>query len=110
MASIRQFEDLVCWQRSRELVKLVYSALNSSKDFGFKDQIQRASVSVMSNIAEGFESGTRNEFIHYLYISKASAGEVRAQLYIALECSRLISGFINSLKKSNLQGLQRKTL
>ena len=126
MATVRQFEDLLCWQRARELTQEVYRALGKINDYGFKDQIQRASVSVMSNIAEGFESGTKQEFLNYLYIAKGSAGEVRAQLYAALdigylnletfkllnslvlECSRLIANFTNGLKSSQFSGLQHK--
>ena len=126
MATVTKFEDLICWQKSRELVREIYKAFKSLNDLGFKDQIQRASVSVMSNIAEGFESGTQQEFINYLYIAKGSAGEVRAQLYAALdidylkietfkylnglvlECSRLISSFITGVKRSEFSGLQHK--
>ena len=126
MATITQFEDLVCWQRARELTRAVYAAMRPCRDFGFKDQIQRASVSVMSNIAEGFESGTRQSFLNYLYIAKGSAGEARAQLYaaydvgyltvetfkylksLAEECSKLISSFITGLKRSQFGGLQHK--
>jgi len=126
MATVKQFEDLLAWKKSRELTRSVYEALKDCKDYGFKDQIQRASVSVMSNIAEGFESGTKQEFLNYLYIAKGSAGEVRAQLYIALdvkylniekfkylntltlECSRLTASFIRKLKTSEVKGLQYK--
>ncbi|OGZ99188.1 MAG: hypothetical protein A3H71_01315 [Candidatus Sungbacteria bacterium RIFCSPLOWO2_02_FULL_48_13b] len=126
MATVRQFEDLLAWKKSRELVSKVYKAFSGCKDYGFRDQIQRASVSIMSNIAEGFESGTRQEFLNYLYIAKGSAGEVRAQLYaafdigylnietfkylngLATECSRLVASFIKSLKTSELSGLQHK--
>ncbi|MFA6161787.1 MAG: four helix bundle protein [Patescibacteria group bacterium] len=126
MASIRQFEDILAWQKSRILVREVYKALKPCNDRGFTDQIQRASVSVLSNIAEGFESGTKPEFINYLYIAKGSAGEVRAQLYVALdvgyikpeifkllntlvvECSRLIASFIKGLKTSEFGGQQFK--
>lgn len=126
MATIQRFEDLICWQKARELTHEVYGALDVCRDHGFKDQIQRASVSVMSNIAEGFERGTRQEFLNYLFIAKGSAGEVRAQLYVALDvrylnvemfkylnglvldCSRLISNFIKSIKASDVKGLQYK--
>ena len=80
MATIEKFEDLICWKKSRELAKGVYGAFKNCNDYGFRDQIQRAAVSVVSNIAEGFERGTKQEFINYLYIAKGSAGEVRAQL------------------------------
>ena len=126
MASIKRFEDLISWQKSRTLVKEVYGVFQNCKDFGFRDQIQRAAVSVMSNIAEGFESGTRQEFLNYLYIAKGSAGEVRAQIYaahdigylniekfkhlnaLAEECSRLIASFIKGLKSSKFSGSQFK--
>ena len=126
MATIQRFEDLICWQRARELTKQVYQAFKDSKDFGFKDQIQRAAVSVMSNIAEGFERGTQNEFLNYLFIAKGSAGEVRAQLYaaydigylnietfkylnsLATECSRLIQSFSEKVKSGARRGTQFK--
>lgn len=126
MATVQRFEDLLCWQRARELTRDVYKAFRTCRDGGFTDQIQRASVSVMSNIAEGFESGTRQEFTNYLYIAKGSCGEVRAQLYAAYdvgylngstfedlkrraeETSRLINSFIKAVKSSPHQGLQRK--
>ena len=126
MATVKQFEDLLAWQKARLLVREVYKAFRDCRDRGFTDQIQRASVSVMSNIAEGFESGTRQEFLNYLYIAKGSAGEVRAQLYaacdigylnietfkylnsLATECSRLIASFIKGLKSSQFAGTQYK--
>ena len=126
MATVKQFEDLLCWQKSRLLVKEIYLSFKNIADRGFTDQIQRATVSVMSNIAEGFESGTKQGFLNYLYIAKASAGEVRAQLYaasdigyiniekfkylnaLAVECSRLVASFIKALKSSELTGLQYK--
>lgn len=80
------FEDLRVWQTARALTNAVYEHTKTgafSKDFGLRDQIQRAAVSIMSNVAEGFESRTRSQFIHYLGQAKASAGEVRCQLYVA---------------------------
>lgn len=127
MATVEKFEDLLCWQRARELVREVYKEFKSLNDHGFKDQIQRAAVSVLSNISEGFESGTREEFVNYLYIAKASAGEVRAQLYaasdigylnietfkhlksLAEECSRLIQSFAIKVKGGARRGLQFKS-
>lgn len=126
MATIQRFEDLVAWQKARLLVKEVYRAFRSVRDPGFTDQIQRAAVSVLSNIAEGFESGTKQEFLNYLYIAKGSAGEVRAQLYaagdigylnietfkylkgLAEDCSRLVASFIEKLKLGGQMGLQNK--
>jgi four helix bundle protein len=82
----RNFEDLPVWKESRELTREIYSVTKNKPfcyDRGLVDQITRASVSVMSNIAEGLERGTTNELIYFLFIAKGSAGEVRAQLYAA---------------------------
>ena len=126
MATVKRFEDLLCWQKSRELTKGVYTAMRSVSDHGFTDQIQRASVSVMSNIAEGFERGTRDTFVNYLHIAKGSCGEVRAQLYVGMdvgylhteelkdlkfkaeEVSKLLAGFIKGVKRSPHSGVQYK--
>ncbi|MFQ4135052.1 four helix bundle protein [Nodosilinea sp. PGN35] len=119
MGAIQKFEDILAWQSARELTRLVYGLSKAggfARDFGLKDQIRRAAVSVMSNIAEGFENRTRGMFINYLGHAKASAGEVRAQAYVALDvgyinheefkrlwdladkCSRQISRFMEYLK------------
>lgn len=85
MPTITRFEEIEAWQTARELTKLIYSLTEEgkfSRDFGLKDQIRRASVSVMSNISEGFESQTQAQFVRYLGLAKASAGEVRSQLYV----------------------------
>lgn len=91
---VRSFEDLIVWQMGIELVKRVYllTATGSlSKDFGLRDQIRRASVSVPTNIAEGFERGSRKEYLQFLNFAKGSAGEVRSLLRVALEVgSRLL--------------------
>lgn len=121
----KSFEELPVWQKARELVKAVYGLTRKaefSRDFSLVDQIRRASASIMSNIAEGFERGSNTEFIQYLYIAKGSAGETRTQLYIAMdqgyiskeefrsastlsrEVSGQISGFIDYLKGSRLKG------
>jgi four helix bundle protein len=92
VAIIRRFEELEAWQTARALTKLVYELTSAgafSRDYGLRDQIQRAAVSVMSNIAEGFESRTQALFIDYLGRAKGSAGEVRSQLYVALDCRYL---------------------
>lgn len=125
MSVINSFEDIQGWQKARELNKEIYSITNKSsfnKDYGLRDQIRRAGISVMSNIAEGFERNGSKEFIYFLSISKGSCGEIRAQLYIAkdlnyiseeefehmfkltVETSKLISGLISYLKKSELKG------
>jgi len=113
------------WQRARELVNNVYSLTkkqNFRRDFSLVDQIRRATISVMSNIAEGYERGSNTEFIQFLYIAKASCGEVRTQLLIALDqgyinkeelekakelalkVSGMLSNFIAYLKRSKLKG------
>lgn len=92
MPTITRFEEIEAWKTARELTKMIYALTEHgqfSKDFGLKNQIQRAAVSVMSNIAEGFESRTQAQFLEYLGRSKASAGEVRCQLYIALDLKYL---------------------
>ena len=84
--TIKYFEDLEVWQEARQLTRQVYRLTNNSKfskDFGLSNQIQRAAVSIMSNVAEGFERGGNQEFIQFLYIAKGSCGEVRSQLYVA---------------------------
>lgn len=94
MATVKTFEELEVWQHSRKLVKEIYrvSALGAiSKDFGLRDQLRRASISVLSNIAEGFERSGNKEFAHFLFMAKGSAGELRAQLYVALDLA-YISG------------------
>ena len=86
--TVRKFEDLVAWQKSRLLAKRVYelTAIEKfSKDYGLKGQIQRAAVSAMSNIAEGFERSGLPEFHQFLVIAKGSCAEVRPQLYVALD-------------------------
>ncbi len=90
MSKVQKFEELIAWQKARVLTKAIYETTNQAnfaKDFGLRDQIRRASVSVMSNIAEGFERRTRRDFAHFLTMAKASAGEVRSQLYVAYDVS-----------------------
>jgi four helix bundle protein len=85
---VEGFEGLIAWQQARALVKEIYRVSRKgdfAKDYGLRDQIQRASVSIMSNIAEGYERGNRNEFHQFLAIAKASCGEVRSQLYVAYD-------------------------
>jgi len=88
MTTIRRFEDLDAWVSARQLCRAVYRVSKDGRlaaDFGLTNQIRRAAVSVMSNIAEGFESRTTPMFIEFLGRAKGSAGEVRAQLYVALD-------------------------
>ena len=101
------FEDLHIYQRARELTNAVYSQTRLgalAKDYGLSDQVRRAAVSIMSNIAEGFERGTSAEFIQFLYIAKGSCGEVRAQLQIALD-----QAYITAQAHATLVDLARRT-
>ena len=125
--TIKRFEDIVAWQKARELTCAVYVQTRKSafaKDYGLVDQIRRAAVSIGSNIAEGFERGNNKEFVVFLGIAKGSAAEVRSQLYTALdagyisneefislksqseEISKLINGFIKSLRSSSMRGMR----
>lgn len=128
MATIQKFEDLICWQRARELANFIFDITDRAqfKDFDLKRQIRRAGISPLSNIAEGFDRGTRNEFIDALFIAKGETGEVRAQLYISFdrqyisehdlsrglgltdEVARLIQSFVDKVKGSGLSGQQFK--
>ena len=114
---IERFEDIKAWQKAGELTLLVYSLFRKSKDFRFNDQIQSASVSIMNNIAEGFERQSNKEFARFLYIARGSCGEVRSMSYLALklkyitvsdfknvtskclEISKMLYGFIKSIQK-----------
>lgn len=88
MAMIQKFEDIQAWQEARVLVKMIYQLTNKekfSKDFGMRDQIRRAAVSVMNNIAEGFDCESKAEFARFLGIARRSAVEVQSLLYAALD-------------------------
>ena len=107
MAGIDRFEDLVAWQRARELVKEVYQVTATktlSKDFGLRNQIQRAAVSIMANIAEGFERFRQAEFHQFLSIAKASCAELRSHLYVALDI-----GYIDLATFDHLQQMSVET-
>lgn len=125
MAKIERFEDILSWQKARELTREIYALSKQgefARDFSLKDQVRRASISIMSNIAEGFERGGDKEFIQFLSTAKGSSGEVRSQLYVALdqgylteqqfqqsylhseEVSRLLAGFMDYLRQSELRG------
>ncbi len=122
MAAIRRFEELECWQLAREIARGVYRATRTqpvSGDFALSNQMRRAAVSITSNIAEGFERGTRKQQIEFCYIAKGSLGELRSQVIIARDvsllgedafqwlterceqCSRVIYGYIRSLRASS---------
>ena len=122
---VKNFEDLEIWKDARLLTRGIYQLTREpkfSKDFALRDQIRRAVVSIMSNIAEGFERGGNQEFIQFLYVAKASCGEVRSQLYVAVDqsyiaqqncdemsksfrrLSIMISNLIDYLKRSGMKG------
>jgi four helix bundle protein len=112
---IQTFEDILAWQKAKELVLQIYKNFSVCKDFSFKNQIERASVSIMNNIAEGFERQTNKEFKNFLFIAKGSCAEVRSMVSIAvglryisteqsamltkqcLEISKILSSFIKKL-------------
>lgn len=99
---VERFEDLIAWQKARQLTVEIYRITaggECSRDFGLRDQIRRAAVSVMSNIAEGFDKGSRGEFHQFLVIAKASCAEVRSQLYVAQDV-----GYVNQETFDNLNG------
>ena len=107
MATIERFEELDAWRSARQLTSRVYGITSGggfSRDFGLRDQIRRAAVSVMANIAEGFESRTTPLFIELLGRARGSAGEVRAQLYVALDV-----GYLRVEQYEELSKLASKT-
>ena len=129
MATIEKFEDLESWKIAREVTKKIYQITSSgdfARDFGLKDQIRRSVVSIMSNIAEGFERDGNKEFINFLSIAKGSCGEARSQIYVAIDqgfisteefgwindnlklTGKLIGGFMNYLRQSELKGKKFK--
>lgn len=93
-AGVRRFEDLIAWQKARALTNVTYKLTSRGpflRDYGLRDQLRRSSVSVMSNIAEGFERAGRSEFHQFLSMAKASCAEFRSQLYVALDAEYLDS-------------------
>jgi four helix bundle protein len=118
MALIKRFEDILAWQEARKLVKDIYQVTRDgqiSKDFGLRDQIQRASVSVMANIAEGFDCDSHLEFARFLGIARRSAVEVQSLLYTALDIGYLNEELFKSLyaqveKTKALTGGLKKSL
>lgn len=129
MGTIEKFEDIEAWQKARELTKEIYAVSGQgplAKDFGLRDQLRRAAVSIMSNIAEGFERGGDKEFAQFLAQAKGSSAEVRAQLYAALDqeyldkatfdrltemaagINRMLSGLMKYLRTSELKGNKYK--
>jgi len=130
MATFKTFEEIDAWKKARELTKRIYPVSGTgafSKDFSLKDQIRRASVSVMSNIAEGFDRSGTGEFVQFLAIAKGSTAEVKCQLYVALdqdyidqrtfaglsglamETGNMIGGLMKYLRRSGIKGTKYKT-
>lgn len=129
MAKIGKFEDIESWKLAREVTKMVYQCSSTGdfgRDFALRDQIRRSTISIMSNIAEGFERGGDKEFVQFLAVAKGSCGEARAQMYAALdqeyvtsaefeaiynkltETGRLIGGLMRYLLQSDLKGSKYK--
>ncbi len=127
---VKIFEDLEIWKDARRLTQAIYRLTTTekfSKYFGLRDQIRRAAVSIMSNIAEGYERGGNQEFTQFLYVAKGSCGEVRSQLYIALDqgyteqkqtnelmesfkrLSSMVSNLITYLRNSGMKGEKFKS-
>ncbi len=106
MAAYQSFEELPIWQEAKELVRLIYKLTKQedfSKDFGLKDQIQRAGVSIMTNIAEGFERRSTKEFQQFLNYSKASSAEVRSLSYVSLDQSYITEDQFRSVYEHTLK-------
>jgi four helix bundle protein len=127
MATIRHLEELECWREARELVREIYRLSSQRKferDYEMRNQTRRAVISVMSNIAEGYERGGRNEFIHFLSIAQGLAGELKSLLYVGLDLdyvteeefiacrnrisriNRMISSLTKYLRNSNVRGIK----
>ena len=130
MATFKKFEEIECWKRARELTRRIYEITSKpafARDFGLKDQIRRASVSVMSNIAEGYDRSGTAEFVQFLATAKGSAAEVRCQLYVAAdqgyipedsfvelnalasETGSMVGGLMKYLRASGYKGTKFKT-
>ena len=106
MAAIERFEDIEAWQGARALVAATYRSTDQgsfARDFGLRDQVRRAAVSIMSNVAEGFERGSDKEFRHFLFVAKASAAEVRSLLYVALDLGYIDTQTHEQLSKQALR-------
>ncbi len=115
--TVQKFEDLIVWQKSQDLAVEVYKVLKDCKDFAFKDQITRATVSISNNIAEGFERSSNADFSRFLYFSLGSVSEVRSMLYLSIklefisseqsklildntnQISKMLYGLLNSMNK-----------
>lgn len=95
--TVKSFEDLDVWKEAMQLTKAIYTEFNKNFDFTLREQIRRSAVSIPSNIAEGFDRQTNKEFIHFLYIAKASCSELQTQLYIVRDLEYIETLTINEL-------------
>ncbi len=100
---IERFEDILAWQKARVITKTIYITFGDLKDYAFRNQICNAAVSVMNNIAEGFERKSNKEFKQFLFSSKGSCGEVRSMLNVALDCDYIDTNLFNKLLDSVLE-------
>ncbi|MGB9883620.1 MAG: four helix bundle protein [Microgenomates group bacterium] len=100
---IKKIEDIFVWNKAKELTIKIYKSIKSVRDFSFKDQIQRAAVSIMNNIAEGYERGGNKELKHFLFVAKGSCGELRSMLHLALELNYISKDEFNSLYNLSLE-------
>jgi four helix bundle protein len=110
MPTAEKIEDLMVWQKARKILKELYSVskmCGSARDYALQDQLRRSSISILSNIAEGFERGSNKEFIQFLFIAKGSAGEARTQLYIALDLGYITIETFNRLN-TNLMTISKQ--
>jgi len=130
VSTFKSFEEINAWQRARDLTRRIYQISSEghfARDYGLRDQMRRACISIMSNIAEGHERSGTKEFVQFLSVAKGSVGEVRSQLYIALdqeyipvatfeqlsgeamEISRMLSGLMKYLRKAGMKGTKYKS-
>ena len=100
---IKSFEDIIAWKKAKELNLLIYRNFRNRRDFSFRDQIQRASVSIMNNIAEGYERDSDKDFRRFLYMAKGSVAEVRSMLYVASDLTFVSRGEFDRLYKQSLE-------
>lgn len=101
--AVEKFEDLIVWQKAINLSLYIYKIFSNCRDFGFRNQIQRAGISISNNIAEGFERKSNKEFIYFLYVSKGSSGEVRSMSYLATKLKYINIEQYNYIKNNSIE-------
>ncbi|MBM4136666.1 MAG: four helix bundle protein [Nitrospira sp.] len=107
MGKITRFEDIEVWQDARALAKVIYTMTETWKDFSLRDQMRRASISIMANIAEGYARGGNREFVQFMFISKASASELQSHLYLSSDLKYITEQDFTSIYEQ-LDKIQRK--